>query len=74
MSLFWVSWVCWAICFMPQKPSDVTVGSLTYAISPQFTAFFTSATIFAYSAAVNSFGAKAVGHMFLGGVAAQGFT
>src|SRR5229473_5716699 len=33
------------------------------AASPQFTAFFTSAPILASSAAVNSFSAKAVGHM-----------
>ena len=32
-------------------------------LSPQLTAFFTSATIFASSVAVNSFSAKAVGHM-----------
>src|SRR5207247_9227128 len=32
-------------------------------ISPQRTAFFTSAPILASSAAVNSFSAKAVGHM-----------
>src|SRR5438876_3999711 len=38
-------------------------GSLTLAISPQLTAFFTSALILASSAAVNSFSAKAVGHM-----------
>src|SRR4029078_5189516 len=34
-----------------------------YKISPQLTAFFTSAPILASSAAVNSFSAKAVGHM-----------
>src|SRR3989304_446575 len=38
-------------------------GSLTLAISPQLTAFFTSAPILASSAAVNSFSAKEVGHM-----------
>jgi hypothetical protein len=32
-------------------------------ISPQLTAFFTSAPIVASSAAVNSFSAKEVGHM-----------
>ncbi len=32
-------------------------------LSPQLTAFFTSAAIFASAAAVNSFSAKAVGHM-----------
>jgi hypothetical protein len=32
-------------------------------LSPQLTAFFTSAPILASSAAVNSFSAKAVGHM-----------
>jgi hypothetical protein len=32
-------------------------------LSPQLTAFFTRAPILASSAAVNSFGAKAVGHM-----------
>src|SRR4030067_698908 len=37
--------------------------SLTLAISPQLTAFFTSAVILASSAAVNSFRAKAVDHM-----------
>src|SRR4030066_305251 len=37
-------------------------GSLTLAISPQLTAFFTSALILASSAAVNSFSAKATGH------------
>jgi hypothetical protein len=37
----------------------VAVGLL----SPQLTAFFTSAPILASSAAVNSFSAKAVGHM-----------
>src|SRR3989304_5137928 len=39
------------------------LGSLTLAISPQLTAFFTSAAIFASSVAVNSFSAKATGHM-----------
>src|SRR4030067_1303060 len=38
-------------------------GSFTLAISPQRTAFFTSALILASSAAVNSFSAKEVGHM-----------
>src|SRR4029450_10352009 len=38
-------------------------GSLSLAISPQFTAFFTSALILASSVAVNCFSAKAVGHM-----------
>src|SRR5436305_11975350 len=38
-------------------------GSLTLAISPQLTAFFTSALILASSVAVNSFSAKATGHM-----------
>src|SRR5438477_12862826 len=38
-------------------------GSLTLAISPQLTAFFTSALILASSVAVNSVSAKAVGHM-----------
>src|SRR5213596_1594809 len=33
------------------------------ALRPQLTAFFTSAPILASSAAVNSFSAKAVGHM-----------
>src|SRR3989337_4349452 len=37
--------------------------SLTLAISPQLTAFFTSALILASSVAVNSFSAKAVDHM-----------
>jgi hypothetical protein len=32
-------------------------------LRPQLTAFFTSAAILASSAAVNSFSAKAVGHM-----------
>ena len=35
----------------------------TGLLSPQLTAFFTSAPILASSAAVNSFSAKAVGHM-----------
>src|SRR5262245_65068164 len=38
-------------------------GSLSLAISPQFTAFFTSALILASSLAVNCFSAKAVGHI-----------
>src|SRR5438445_3041668 len=38
-------------------------GSLTLAITPQLTAFFTSALILASSVAVNSFSAKATGHM-----------
>src|SRR5437899_12455462 len=37
-------------------------GSLTLAITPQLTAFFTSALILASSVAVNSFSAKATGH------------
>src|SRR4030042_6517959 len=37
-------------------------GSRTLAISPQLTAFFTSALILASSVAVNSFSAKEVGH------------
>src|SRR2546428_357570 len=39
-----------------------TGGRKTGEISPQLTAFFTSALIFASSAAVNSFSAKATGH------------
>src|SRR5207247_1102196 len=39
-------------------------GALTEEISPQLTACFTSAPILASSAAVNSFSAKAVGHMW----------
>src|SRR3989304_337947 len=39
------------------------LGSLTLAISPQLTAFFTSALILASSVAVNSFNEKATGHM-----------
>src|SRR6059058_986635 len=44
---------------------DHTIGLKTRPaeISPQLTAFFTSATILASSVAVNSFSAKAVGHM-----------
>src|SRR2546422_10604442 len=38
-------------------------GPFTLAISPQLTAFFTSALILASSVAVNSFSAKATGHM-----------
>src|SRR4030042_1324493 len=38
-------------------------GSRTLAISPQLTAFFTSALILASSVAVNSFSAKEVGHI-----------
>lgn len=38
-------------------------GILSRAIKPQLTAFFTSATIFASSAAVSSFSAKVTGHI-----------
>src|SRR5438132_12561691 len=38
-------------------------GFLQIAISPQLTAFFTSALILASSVAVNSFSAKTTGHM-----------
>src|SRR5579859_1081497 len=37
--------------------------ALSKRLSPQLTAFFTSATILASSAAVNSFSAKAIGHI-----------
>src|SRR6516225_9118111 len=44
---------------LEEDARSVAVGLL----SPQLTAFFTSAPILASSAAVNSFSAKAVGHM-----------
>ena len=44
------------------SPMMLPSGSLTLAIFPQLTAFFTSALILASSVAVNSFSAKAVGH------------
>src|SRR4029077_20643419 len=56
---------------LPQGMGDVKGGMLEEdarsvaigLLSPQLTAFFTSAPILASSAAVNSFSAKAVGHM-----------
>src|SRR5438552_10812114 len=42
---------------------DPSTGVRIPAIGPQLTAFFTSALILASSAAVNSFSAKALGHM-----------
>src|ERR687888_706560 len=56
----------WArICYANGKgAAQRTVACLPCAaLSPQLTAFFTSAPILASSAAVNSFSAKAVGHM-----------
>src|ERR671935_913999 len=44
---------------LEEDARSVAIGLL----SPQLTAFFTSALILASSAAVNSFSAKAVGHM-----------
>src|SRR2546427_787596 len=45
----------------PRKPCPRKGGG--HGLSPQLTAFFTSAPILASSAAVNSFSAKEVGHM-----------
>src|SRR5712692_9072707 len=50
---------CLALRTRGHFASTVAIGLL----SPQLTAFFTSAPILASSAAVNSFSAKAVGHM-----------
>jgi len=49
------------MCSWDTTEEDVE-GSLTLAISPQLTAFFTSALIFASSVAVNSFSPKATGY------------
>jgi len=46
----------------PDRSSRLGRGA-SDQLSPQLTAFFTSAAIFAPSAAVNSFSAKEVGHM-----------
>src|SRR5881392_4445598 len=51
-------------CAKGKGAAQRTVARLPCAaLRPQLTAFFTSAPIFASSAAVNSFSAKAVGHM-----------
>ncbi len=64
-------WECWRLHYSARDftirlektgPRDV-VGLHTLAIYPQLAAFLTSALIFASSAAVNSFSAKATGHM-----------
>ena len=50
----------------PVRLRDFDAGATSVAIgllSPQLTGFFTSVPILASSAAVNSFSAKAVGHM-----------
>ena len=44
-------------------PHTRTAPEHRFGLSPQLTAFFTSATIRASSAGVNSFSANAVGHM-----------
>src|SRR3989338_3417789 len=56
-------WICrWCAHGYLISPLILPSGSQTLAISPQLTAFFTSALIFASSVEVNSLSAKATGH------------
>jgi hypothetical protein len=64
----WLSAMCSAGCAFSSRgnassrPTIPPRAGPSDQLSPQLTAFFTSAAIFASSAAVNSFSAKATGH------------